>query len=71
MTYISLSRLVHSLISLTVLDVNENKLSHIPESIGNLTSLTYLRVSNNPIASTQAGKDEVMRRFGRAELDID
>ena len=51
--------------------LNLNKLGMrgmLPDSIGSLTSLTYLGVCNNPITSTQAGKDEVRRRFGRAGL---
>ena len=61
---------IGNLKSLAVLDISNNQLSHIPDSIGSLTSLTVLNVRYNPITSTQEGKDDVKRRFGKSGLSI-
>ena len=61
---------IGNLKSLTDLYVNSNQLSQLPDWIRNLTSLTTLYVHTNPVTSTQSGKDEAKRRFGRDGLKI-
>ena len=61
---------IGNLKSLAVRGVGNNQLSQIPDSIDSLTYLTVLNVRYNPITSTQEGKDDVKRRFGKSGLSI-
>ena len=72
-SYNQLTHLPNSIGNLTLLAklyVGYNQLTHLPSSVGNLTMLKYLTIGHNPITSTDEGKDEVNRRFGRDGLKI-
>ena len=53
------------------MDLHENQLTELPDSISLLSSLELLWVYDNPITSTLEGRDEVVRRFGRDELELE